>query len=146
MKNQQKRKKQENYFEQNIKRSGENFLSTKTTDQLIKDAPRIFKDIAFGNINYDTEGVYLLDNRLAMACYDKAYNEYSIANINYKGNWLLMQNGSNDVLLQSVINSNNNRAAVYAKIATSFYNFIKTNDINIIINLGALIAKEKWSI
>lgn len=46
------KKKQNNnngYFAQNVQRFGENFHEKKNPEELKKDAPRIFKDIAFLN-------------------------------------------------------------------------------------------------
>ena len=37
------------YFFQNAQKYGEDFLKRKRADEIKKDAPRIFKDIAFAN-------------------------------------------------------------------------------------------------
>lgn len=45
-------KRRENYFDQKIKQFGDDFMAKMNPTDLKKDANRILKDIAYGNINY----------------------------------------------------------------------------------------------
>ena len=51
--------RRENYFEMNLKDHDENFINTRSPQDLQRDArKRIFKDMIFGNIDYETFGSY----------------------------------------------------------------------------------------
>ena len=54
--------KRENYFETNIRDVGENFLRSRSAQDIQKDAKkRIFKDMIYGNIDYAVYGTYFQD-------------------------------------------------------------------------------------
>lgn len=51
--------KRENYFEMNLRDHDENFINTRSPQDLQRDArKRIFKDMIFGNIDYERFGSY----------------------------------------------------------------------------------------
>ena len=52
-----------NYFETNIQKYGEDFLDYKRAEDIQKDSKFIFKDIVYGNINYEKYGTYFTDTR-----------------------------------------------------------------------------------
>lgn len=53
-----------NYFEMNIQKKGEDFLDSKSIDEIQRDAKkRIFQDMAFGNIDYEKYGRYFMEPR-----------------------------------------------------------------------------------
>jgi hypothetical protein len=52
-----------NYFDTNIQRDGIDFLDLKRVQEIQKDSKRIFKDMAYGNINYEKHGIYFTDPR-----------------------------------------------------------------------------------
>lgn len=55
--------KANNYFSINIQKFGENFLAQKSAQDIQRDAKKkIFKDMVFGNIDYDTYGKYYIDS------------------------------------------------------------------------------------
>lgn len=57
-------KQRQSYFDQAVRDLGENFLSFKDVTTIQRDAKkRIFKDMAFGNINYEKYGIYFMDPR-----------------------------------------------------------------------------------
>ena len=59
---QQSNAPRENYFQQNIAKYGENFLRSKSAKDIQKDAKRrLFKDMVYGNINYDEYGKFFTD-------------------------------------------------------------------------------------
>lgn len=65
--------KRENYFEMNIREYGENFLRTRSAQDIQKDAKkRVFKDMIYNNIDYAKYGAYFqdpnfIDNLLTVA-------------------------------------------------------------------------------
>lgn len=74
-KQQQQRKQRDNYFKQQIKRLGPNFLECKTSEELAYDSMRIFRDIASGNIDVNTEAVYLTNPKLLPICTTVAHSK-----------------------------------------------------------------------
>jgi hypothetical protein len=55
-------KVRENYFSINIARFGDNFVAQRSAQDIQKDAKRrIFKDMVYGNIDYDLYGKYFTD-------------------------------------------------------------------------------------
>ena len=51
--------KRENYFEMNLRDHDENFIYNRSTQDLQRDAKkRIFKDMIYGNIDYEVFGSY----------------------------------------------------------------------------------------
>ena len=51
--------KRENYFEMNLKDHDENFINNKSVQDIQRDAKkRIFKDMIYGNIDYEVFGNY----------------------------------------------------------------------------------------
>ena len=52
------------YFDMMVQKEGEDFLDRKTADELVRDAKRrIFKDMAYGNIDYEKHGRYFMEPR-----------------------------------------------------------------------------------
>lgn len=70
---QNKNNQRDNYFQSNIAKYGEDFIHQKPPRMLQFDAKkRLFKDMVFGNINYDEFGKYFtdpeyVDNLIAVA-------------------------------------------------------------------------------
>lgn len=65
---QQQRKQRDNYFKQQIKRFGVNFLQSKTAEDMKFDCVRMFRDIGAGNIDIESEGRYLTDAMFLSVC------------------------------------------------------------------------------
>lgn len=65
---QYQKKQRDNYFKRQIKQFGVNFLEDKKSDALKWDVTPIFKDIAAGNIDIMTEGIYLTNKTLLDVC------------------------------------------------------------------------------
>lgn len=65
-----------NYFSMNIAKYGEDFLDQKSTSDIQRDAKRrIFKDMAFANIDYEKYGAYFMDHRFVEQLLIVAYDE-----------------------------------------------------------------------
>ena len=52
-----------NYFETNIQRFGDDFLDCKKVEEIQRDSKFIFRDMVYGNINYEKHGIYFMDPR-----------------------------------------------------------------------------------
>lgn len=55
--------KKMNYFETNIQRFGEDFLDFKKAEEIQRDCKFIFKDMVYGNIDYEKHGMYFMEPR-----------------------------------------------------------------------------------
>ena len=55
--------KKMNYFQTNIQRFGEDFLDFKKAEEIQRDCKFIFKDMVFGNIDYEKYGMYFMEPR-----------------------------------------------------------------------------------
>lgn len=75
--------KRKNYFSDNIQRFGDNFLQQYDAKKLRNDSPRIIKDIAFGNIDFDEYGIYFSDPQLINALIDVVYTKLTIHRVSY---------------------------------------------------------------
>lgn len=73
--------KANNYFSINIQKFGDNFIAQKSAQDIQRDAKKkIFKDMVFGNIDYDVYGQYFtdpnfLDNLITVAMIEKDVHE-----------------------------------------------------------------------
>ena len=65
-------KKRNNYFSDNIQRNGEGFLQQYDARKLRSDANRVFKDIAYGNIDFDKYWMYFTEPMFINALIDVA--------------------------------------------------------------------------
>lgn len=61
--NRNNNRKRSNWFENQRRMNGDDFLSSKTANDILKDANRIIKDMAYGNINQE-DFKYFQDPRL----------------------------------------------------------------------------------
>ena len=121
----------ENYFQVNIKRYGENFIHTKSPKNLQFDAKkRLFKEMVYGNINYDEFGKYytdpqFLDNLIAIAT--ALFNEHVV--IATALGEFAVNHGNNPVAAQlQMIHSDT--ASVF-EILISQFNAVKMTGYNI---------------
>lgn len=55
--------KKSNYFENNIQKYGVDFLDYKSAEEIQRDAKFIFRDMVYGNINYEKHGMYFMESR-----------------------------------------------------------------------------------
>lgn len=73
------REKNINYFSNGIQKYGENFIALKSAQDIQRDAKKkIFKDMVFGNINYDLYGKYYTDANFLDNIITVAQNERDI--------------------------------------------------------------------
>jgi hypothetical protein len=77
-------KKRNNYFSDNIQRNGEGFLQQYDARKLRNDANRVFKDIAYGNIDFDKYWAYFTEPTFINALIDVADTKYRIHQYSYE--------------------------------------------------------------
>lgn len=75
--NRNKPKNQPSWIQQQLQQNGEAFIGRLTTDIIRKNALKIFKDIASGNIDYNRDwkyfGMYTFTYNLFLSAQDNAY-------------------------------------------------------------------------
>lgn len=76
-------KKRNNYFSDNIQRNGEGFLQQYDARKLRSDANRVFKDIAYGNIDFDKYWMYFTEPTFINALIDVANTKKMIHTTSY---------------------------------------------------------------
>lgn len=129
-----------NYFDYQIERFGESFLSRKNPQNLQQDAMRIFKDMAYGNIDVRQYECYFRDQQLLESMLLEADRNYRFHHISYYG---VEQLRSNPYFPQDEVNN----VSAYHKEVSDFYgvifngltNFKVSNDIEyLIITIGQI--------
>lgn len=119
------------YFDMAIQKDGEDFLDSKSANEIVKDAKkRIFKDMAYGNINYEKYGRYFtearfLDQLLAVA-EDEMYNHQTM----WQALTMLDQNNPGNIRTITLCNKENRLATAYGIIYTCL-KYVKDTGYNI---------------
>lgn len=119
------------YFDMNVQKDGEDFLDKKSATEIVKDAKRrIFKDMAYGNINYEKYGMYFTEPRfldqLLIVAEDEMYNHQTM----YQALTLLDQQRPGDIRIITLCSKENRLATVYG-IIYSHLKYVKDTGYNI---------------
>ncbi len=136
-------KNQNNYFTQNIRERGEDFIYYKNSRDLQNDALKIFRELARGQIDISKYGKYFLDPQFLASCVQAAQNKYSYHAISQTGVDMyisqIMNTGSMpDSITIGVKEDHKRKAEAYGLIYESLCNISYTYDIN---NLYVLVSK-----
>lgn len=142
------RRKQNNYFEYQIKRFGTNFLQSKNSRQLQFDAARIFRDISKGRLDVRDYSEYFKDTQLQAACITTATTKLSLHSISSDGVMMLMQQrmGMNtDQLMMDQMNAvyeyHRNLAEAYSLILEGLTYLRNTGNVNHLSILSQQLRK-----
>lgn len=127
-----KSKKQNNYFTQQIKQNGENFINLKDARQLKQDCIRIFRDIAKGKIDPEQEGQFMLVPELLEAAILASEEKYLFHQISRDGISVLIFTNNNNVSddVRAVHDFHAKATEGYKLILDCFYNLKYTSNIN----------------
>lgn len=121
------------YFDQKIKQKGENFMATMNPYDISRDSRMIFKDIAYGNIDYSQHVGYFTDLNFVYALETTAYENYLYHIHTYKGLCIEYNNiTSNPALFasktesemnkfQTIINFHKDASYTFSQITDSMY-------------------------
>lgn len=123
-------RKRESYFDIQIKASGERFLYNKTPLDIKKDANKIFKDIAYANLNLERDVAYFCEPSFVNSLYIEAYANLTLNGWSAIGLQTYMQNnGIDDINANFVLLRFQNACNAYSVLTKHLSNII--NDINI---------------
>lgn len=145
IKNNNNKKKGNDYFSQAIQQYGENFLAYKTARDLEMDAVKIFRGLARGNINIDRYGCYFLDQQLMHACIQTAYSKLTLFGISYDGVNMLKDSifasgQTPDTNIITILDYHKKCAEAYRIIYNGLINVSNTGDINYLICMANSLA------
>lgn len=135
----------DNYFSINVSKYGNNFIKTKPAKDIQRDAKKkIFKDMVYGNINYDEYGSYFqdanfLDNLIAQA--NTLYIEnMMVAQALYE----YTMNHSGDANIERLRIRYFNASAVFSIIRDQLSNIKANNmDIQFLVNIAPMVYNLK---
>lgn len=118
------------YFEQKIKSDGENFLNFMNAIQVKKDAFKIFKDLAHGNIDIERHGKFFTNASFVNNLRAVAEDNYKINSLSANGLQIAMQmNNISDKDTVYVMNALAAKADAYM-VLTNFFNMILIDIVN----------------
>ena len=133
--NNKKRQNTNGYFARNSKQYGKDFIKAKRDDEIRRDAPRIFKDIAFcmGDIGGISE--FFLEKRFVNVLYQYSATMYLEYDTTAKGLMAYIKDNTNMPLdpkaqVDNMIQTKTKLAAAYGIIAQSLNNILNVLTMN----------------
>ena len=141
-----KKHKRENYFQQNIQRSGPDFLETMPLDKMKLDAVKVFRELARGNIDIDVYGKYFYNPRFLEALINTAEVKYNFHLISAMGVGKLLEQNVQGQNIFAVYEFHNNTTTAYSIILAKLTEFRNTGDINILSDLVMNLVKYRYNI
>ena len=129
-----------NYIKQQIQSFGPNFLDTRSAFELTRDAQRIIRDLAKGNININEYAQYLsngplLYHMLKIACDRRNEEEVIKCGILTMITQLQINGAPIDPFIQMQFEKHNNKYLAYNILYTELNNFNATQDPRYLITL-----------
>lgn len=140
------RKARPSYFQRNIQSQGENFLDQMNADRMQKDAIRVFRDLAMGNIKIETEGQFFFNVQFLESCITAAYSKLILHTTHYNGVALLVTNGIEDATTQSVLAYDKLCSEAYSIIHTNLIALQNTGDLNYLTVMVNNLQRYKYNI
>lgn len=140
-KNNNQKKRQNDYFSQNIQQYGENFLQYKNARELEIDSIKVFRGLARGSINIDRYGCYFLDPQFLNACIQAAYSKLVYYTVSFNGVNLLKDSifasgNTPDPNIIMVLDNHKKCSEAYNIILSNLYNIKNTGDVNYLVCLA----------
>ena len=121
------------YFAQNVKKFGKNFIASKRDDEIKRDAPRVFKDIAFCYGDVGSIGEYFIDKRFVNSLYQYALSMYTEYELTSKGLIAYMNSEAEKNIsidprmgIDEMIKTKTKQAAAYSIIVQGLNNILNT--------------------
>ena len=146
MKKPNQRKARPSYFQQNVQRFGTNFLETKNAEQMQRDAVKVFRDIAMGNINMETDGAYFLHPQFLASCIKEAQSMLNIHIVHCNGGTALIYAGQADEMVRSVLERDQRSAQAYKILYDGLCALSATGDLNYLSVLTNNLRNYRFNI
>lgn len=140
-----------NYFAKNIREKGPDFIHYKNARELTNDAPKIFREIARGQIDLMKYGEYFLDPQFLECCLQAAYNKYSFHSISQSGvDMLITANMNQGIMIDNTmvaVKESHKRTAEAYCIIWNTLNGLKLNqDLSNLFVLASQLQNYKYNI
>ena len=145
-------KKGKDYFSQSIERyGGEDFLRFKNAAEIEREAPRIFRDLARGNVNIHKFGYMFLNNQFLSSLIKSANENYEFYNISYQGVNTLMYHIINngmviDNKITNTLNQHKVKCEAYSVILRYLNALQSSQDLNYLPLLVNALSQYKYII
>lgn len=133
------------YFKEQQQKFGEDFIERKTAQDIQRDAVRIFRDIANGRINVQTDQEFFRNRQFLENCIAAAQSQYTEANINYQGTSMLL-GYSNHPLVSQVVENNLRRRDAYAIILNGLTAIKMTGDVQYLYIMRSQLKDYRFNI
>lgn len=137
-----------NFFTKNIQRSGENFLESMNAMDMQRGAIMLFRDLARGNVNIETYGVYMLDYQLLENCLIAANGRLTLHSINFTGVSMYATALSPNIPdnVTAILNYDKDCALAYEIIVRELNNLRNTGDLNHLIVMVNNLRNYRYNI
>jgi hypothetical protein len=133
---QNNKRQQNNYFTNSIKQGGENFLDFKNSNDMKRDAIRMFRDLARGKINIAAHGHYLLNNQFLESCIAACQDKLEYHGISYKGiSYMVSGTGEQSAPVMAVLDFHRRASEAYTIIMNGLLAIKATGDANHLVTI-----------
>ena len=142
-------KNNNNYFSQNIKEFGEDFLKYKNPRTIEIEAGRVFRDLAKNNVDINKYGKYFLDKDFIRLLIKEANKKYTYYNICCAGISTLTQvdmNASKDNDVLGTLESVNRSRQAYILLLNCFNTILNSGDFSHLYNLVTNLNQFRYDL
>lgn len=141
-----KRKARPSYFQQNVQRFGPNFLDLKNAEQMQKDAVKVFRDIAMGNINLNNDGEFFLNQQFLACCIKEAEAILNTHIVHCNGCSALIYAGQGNDFVSAVLEKDQRSAQAYKILYDGLCALSATGDLNYLSMLTNNLRNYRFNI
>ena len=144
-------KGQSNYFTQNIRERGEDFIQFKNSRDLKNDALKIFRELARGQVDIAKHGKYFLNPQFLTSCAQAAQEKYMYHDISRAGvDMYINQVMNNGIMPDSVVigvkEDHKRKAEAYGLIYESLCRLSYSYDLNDLYVLVNKLQNYKYNL
>ena len=138
-----------NYFSQNIKEYGEDFLKFKNPRTLEIESNKIFRDLAKNSVQINKYGNYFLDKDFIMILIKQANKKYIYYNVCYNGIYTmahLQPQVAQDKDVLGTLESINRSRSAYEILINCFIAIQNTGDYKNLYSLSSQLNQFRYDL
>lgn len=142
----------QSYFDQEIRKGGENFLSRKNSSQLMTESIRALRDLAKGKVNIEKHGHYFLDPTFANSLMTACNIKLSYSSISASGVKQLIDNlnpitaSQTDPMIFTVLDSHIRKQKAYEIVLYNLQLLYNTRNLCYLQSLVSQISGYKYDL
>lgn len=133
------------YFKEQQQKLGSDFIERKTAQDIQRDAIRIFRDIANGRINVQSDQMFFTNKQFLENCIAAAQSQYTEANINYQGVCMLLAYGNHPLVAQ-IVEKNMRKRDAYLIILNGLNAIKMTGDTQYLYIMRSQLKDYRFNI